>query len=64
MFSWPCGEEMIFLNFSGSSTQIEGGQNTASTEVMNNTIVNGLKKRIERAKGKWAEELPNVLWTY
>ena len=55
---------MIFLNFSGSSTQIKGGQNTASTEVMNNTIVNGLKKRIERAKGKWAEELPNVLWTY
>jgi len=26
--------------------------------------VNGLKKRLDGAKGKWAEELPNVLWAY
>ena len=31
MFSWPHGENMIFLNFSGSGTQIEGRQNTVST---------------------------------
>jgi len=55
---------MIFLNFLGSSTQIEGGQNTVSTKATNKTIVNGLNKRIEGAKGKWAEELPNVLWAY
>lgn len=31
---------------------------------MNKAIVNGPKKRLENAKGKWAEELPNVLGAY
>ena len=26
--------------------------------------MNGLKKRLNGAKGRWAEELPNVLWAY
>ena len=26
--------------------------------------MNGLKRRLEGAKGNWAEELPNVLWAY
>ena len=26
--------------------------------------MNGLKKRLEGAKGRWAEELPNILWAY
>jgi len=26
--------------------------------------MNGLKKRLEGTKGKWAEELPIVLWAY
>jgi len=26
--------------------------------------VNGLKKRLDDAKGKWVEKLPHVLWTY
>ena len=26
--------------------------------------MNGLKKRLNDAKGKWVEELPHVLWTY
>ena len=33
-------------------------------EVVNKVIVNGLKKRLDDAKGKWVEELPHVLWTY
>ena len=31
---------------------------------MNKEIVSGLKKRLEGAKGKWTEELLNVLWAY
>ena len=31
MFPWPHGEKIIFLEFSGSGMQIEGGQNTIST---------------------------------
>ncbi|XP_075665381.1 uncharacterized protein LOC142635049 [Castanea sativa] len=26
--------------------------------------MDGLKKRLEDAKGKWVDELPHVLWTY
>ena len=26
--------------------------------------MNGFKKRLVDAKGKWVEELPHVLWTY
>ena len=26
--------------------------------------MDGLKKRLEKAKGKWVDELPHVLWTY
>ena len=26
--------------------------------------MSGLKKRLDGAKGRWAEELPNVLWAY
>ena len=33
-------------------------------EAANKVIVNGLKKRLNDAKGKWVEELPHMLWTY
>ena len=26
--------------------------------------MNRLKKRLDEAKGRWAEDLPNVLWAY
>ena len=27
-------------------------------------ILDGIKKRLEEAKGKWVEELPSVMWTH
>jgi transposase InsO family protein len=30
-------------------------------EASNKTILDGIKKRLEDAKGRWVEELPNVL---
>ena len=33
-------------------------------ETINKVIVNGLKKRLDDANGKWIEKLPHVLWTY
>ncbi|XP_030969559.1 uncharacterized protein LOC115989821 [Quercus lobata] len=33
-------------------------------EAINKTIMNGLKKRLDDAKGRWVEELAHVLWTY
>ena len=39
-------------------------QGNGQAEIINKTIVNGLKKRLDDAKGMWVEELPHVLWTY
>ncbi|RVW75218.1 Transposon Ty3-I Gag-Pol polyprotein [Vitis vinifera] len=39
-------------------------QSNGQAEVTNKTLITALKKRLEQAKGKWAEELPGVLWAY
>ena len=39
-------------------------QGNGQAEAVNKVIVNGLKKRLDDAKGKWVEELPHVLWMY
>ena len=39
-------------------------QSNGQAKETNKVIVVGLKKRLEGAKGRWAEELPNVLWAY
>ena len=39
-------------------------QGNGQAEAVNKVIVNGLKWRLDEAKGKWVEELPHVLWTY
>ena len=36
-------------------------QGNGQAEAVNKVIVNGLKKRLNDAKGKWVEELPHVL---
>ena len=39
-------------------------QGNEQAETSNKVIVNGLKKRLDDAKGRWVEELPHVLWAY
>ena len=39
-------------------------QSNDQVEATNKTILNGLKRRLDGAKGRWVEELPNVLWAY
>ena len=39
-------------------------QSNGQAEASNKTVLDGIKKRLEDAKGKWVEELPNVLWTF
>ena len=39
-------------------------QGNGQAEAINKVIVNGIKKRLNDAKGKWVEELLHVLWTY
>uniref|UniRef100_A0A2N9FUL1 RNase H type-1 domain-containing protein n=1 Tax=Fagus sylvatica TaxID=28930 RepID=A0A2N9FUL1_FAGSY len=39
-------------------------QSNGQAEASNKTVLEGIKKRLEDAKGRWVEELPNVLWTF
>ncbi|XP_075636692.1 uncharacterized protein LOC142608921 [Castanea sativa] len=39
-------------------------QSNGQAEATNKAIVSRLKKRLEGAKGRWAKELPSVLWAY
>ena len=39
-------------------------QGNGQVEAVNKVIVNGLKKKLDDAKGKWVEELSHVLWMY
>lgn len=36
-------------------------QSNGQAEAVNKTILNGLKRRLDGAKGRWADELPSVL---
>jgi transposase InsO family protein len=48
-------------NFFSSSTY---PQSNGQAEVSNKIILDGVKKILEKAKGKWIEELPSVMWTH
>jgi ribonuclease HI len=39
-------------------------QGNGQAEAANKAISSGLKRRLESRRGKWAEELPRVLWAY
>ena len=39
-------------------------QSNGQAEASNKSILNGIKKRLENAKGRWVEELPSVLWAH
>ena len=39
-------------------------QSNGQAKAVNKTILSGLKRRLDGAKGNWAEELPNILWAY
>ena len=36
-------------------------QSNGQVEATNKAIVNGLTKRLDAARGRWAKELPNIL---
>ena len=39
-------------------------QSNGQAEASNKTLLTALKKRLDTAKGKWVDELPEVLWAY
>ncbi|KAK2997629.1 hypothetical protein RJ639_025207 [Escallonia herrerae] len=39
-------------------------QTNGQIEVTNRTLLQGIKKKLDGAKGLWVEELPKILWAY
>ncbi|XP_073130889.1 uncharacterized protein [Henckelia pumila] len=45
-------------------TSVAYPQSNGQVEVTNRSLVQGLKTRLGKSKGKWVDELPSVLWAY
>ena len=59
-FQRYCGDLGIRNRYSTPAYPQGNGQ----AEATNKAIVSGLKKMLDDSKGKWVDELPQVLWTY
>ncbi|XP_016182641.1 uncharacterized protein LOC107624718 [Arachis ipaensis] len=52
------------LRVSHRFSSVEHPQTNGQVESANKIIIKGLKKRLDEAKGLWADELGSVLWSY
>ena len=43
---------------------VEHPQTNGQMESANRILLRGLKRRLEKAKGAWAEEVPRIVWAY
>jgi hypothetical protein len=59
-FKTFCEQYGIRNHFSTPAYPQGNGQAKSS----NKTLLDRIKKRLEKAKGRWVEELPSILWTY
>ncbi|RDX98498.1 Tf2-6, partial [Mucuna pruriens] len=51
------------LHIRQSFTSVEHPQANGQAEAANKVILRGLRRRLEEAKGRWVEELSQVLWS-
>ncbi|RDX91253.1 Pro-Pol polyprotein, partial [Mucuna pruriens] len=52
------------LQIRQSFTSVEHPQSNGQVEAANKVILRGLWRCLEETKGRWSEELPQVLWSY
>lgn len=45
-------------------SSVERPQTNGQAEAANKVILNELKKRLGKSKGRWVEELLEILWAY
>ncbi|XP_057443853.1 uncharacterized protein LOC130736009 [Lotus japonicus] len=57
-------ELMDGLHIKQRFTSVEHPQTNGQAESANRVILRGLRKRLRKAKGNWAEQLDHVLWAY
>ena len=43
---------------------VEHPQTNGQVEPANRVLLRGLKRRLEKAKGTWVEEVPRIVWAY
>ena len=43
---------------------VEHPETNEQVESANRVLLRGLKRRLEKAKGTWAEEVPRIVWAY
>jgi len=43
---------------------VEHPKMNGQVELANRVLLRGLKRRLEKAKGAWAEEVPRIVWAY
>ncbi|MCI29957.1 gypsy retrotransposon integrase-like protein, partial [Trifolium medium] len=57
-------EFLAAINTKQLFTSVEHPQTNGQAEAANRVILRGLKRRLDKNKKKWVEELQNVLWAY
>ncbi|KAK3023914.1 hypothetical protein RJ639_043457 [Escallonia herrerae] len=62
-YYWPTMQKDA-IEFTQRFTSVAHPQSNGQTENMNRGILQGLKKKLNEAKGAWVDELPKVLWAY
>jgi len=62
--SQQLGKLCIELGIKQVFASIEQPQTNEQVESANRVLFRGLKRRLEKAKGTWAEEVPRTVWTY
>ncbi|KAM6563176.1 hypothetical protein CsatB_023174 [Cannabis sativa] len=60
LFTEFCERNKIIKSFSSVSRSQENGQ----VEVVNKTLKDNIKKKLDVAKGRWVNELPQLLWAH
>ena len=58
------GKLCIELDIKQVSTSVEHPQTNGQIEFANQVLLRGLKRRLEKAKGTWADEVPSIVWAY
>jgi len=54
----------IKLDIKQIFASVEHPQTNGQVESTNRVLLRGLKRRLEKAKGTWSEEVPRILWAY
>ncbi|KAK3008782.1 hypothetical protein RJ639_014526 [Escallonia herrerae] len=62
-YYWPTMQKDA-IEFTRRFISVAHPQSNGQTENMNRGILQGLKKKLNEAKGAWVDELPKVLWAY